>query len=697
MAGAGKVGSAAGEGARAAWVRAQAAAVDWPIDRVIFVLALGLFVGTRLIGLERFPIYFFTDEAIQAVHASDFVDNGFRDEQGRLFPTYFRNASYWNLSTSVYAQVIPTALFGHSVFVTRAVSALIALTAAAAVSLTLRDVFKVQAWWVAALFLAVTPAFFYHSRTAFETVLGASMYAWFLYFYLRYITQRGWNLYAALVFGALTFYSYAPLQLVVVTTGLALGLSNVRLHVQEWRTSLWSLALVLLLAAPYARFYFDQGEEPYLHLRTLESYWVEPGLSVGDKIDRFSDEYRLALTPSYWFGTRNTTDLVRHQMKGYGHISSWAAPFIFLGIGYCMRRIRSAPHRALLISLALAPLGAALVHIQITRALVMVIPAALLAGLGAALVIDWLGRRIWYEVVAAATFTLFLFGGAYMLTDSLRNGSTWYDDYGLFGMQYGARQVSAEVSEQLEASPGRQVVLSPSWANGTDVTMRFLLVDEWRLQLRSIEDYRRERLPIAADTIFILPPWEYQAAADDPRFTLTVLKTLPYPDGRPGFYVTQLAYSAEADEIFAREQEDRSRPVVTALIIDAAPATVTHSPLDIGTLEGMFDHDTFTLGRTAGANPMVVDIMFDTPRTFTSVTLQLRTVRHVKVVAQVYGTEGGDPQEYIFTRDPLWEEETVIELPLPDAPTAPRIRLEIHDLNSPPGNANVHVREIELR
>jgi len=54
-------------------------------------LALGVYLLVRLIGLASYPIYFFTDEAVQTVLAADFVKAGFRDFLGHFFPTYFQN------------------------------------------------------------------------------------------------------------------------------------------------------------------------------------------------------------------------------------------------------------------------------------------------------------------------------------------------------------------------------------------------------------------------------------------------------------------------------------------------------------------------------------------------------------------------------------------------------------------------------
>jgi len=149
-----------------------------------FILSLAVYLLTRMIRLPDFPIFFFTDEAIQTQHAADLVANGFRDPQGIFLPTFFENGGQYNLSLLVYVQVIPTILFGKSVWVTRGTSAVLSLFAPIFLGLTLRDHLNRRLWWTAPLLLAITPAWFLHSRTAFETVLMVSMLAPFLFYYL---------------------------------------------------------------------------------------------------------------------------------------------------------------------------------------------------------------------------------------------------------------------------------------------------------------------------------------------------------------------------------------------------------------------------------------------------------------------------------------------------------------------------------
>src|SRR5215208_1911629 len=152
----------------------------------LFFLAVAIYLVTRLVGLTKFPIYFFTDEAIQSQSMLDLIKNGYRDLADTWFPTYFRNGEYYNLSLSVYLQWLPALLFGKSAVATRATSVFVTLLAAISTGLILRDVFKLKYWWAGTLFLSITPAWFLHSRTAFETAEFVALYAGTLYAYLLY-------------------------------------------------------------------------------------------------------------------------------------------------------------------------------------------------------------------------------------------------------------------------------------------------------------------------------------------------------------------------------------------------------------------------------------------------------------------------------------------------------------------------------
>ena len=209
---------------------------DGPTPRqnlIFFGLTLAVFLATRLWGLERFPIFFFCDEAVQTVQAARLAANGMRDERGALLPTYLRNTEFYNLSVGVYLQVLPERLLPRSVFVARAVPIVVLFSAMAAVGLMLRDFLRLRFWWVGVLALSGFPGWFLHTRIAFELMLATAFYVWFLYFYLRYRSGRPRAAYAAAVFGALTFYGYNTFQPVIAVTALALLVVDASWHWQQ--------------------------------------------------------------------------------------------------------------------------------------------------------------------------------------------------------------------------------------------------------------------------------------------------------------------------------------------------------------------------------------------------------------------------------------------------------------------------------
>src|SRR5215216_5322282 len=304
-----------------------------------------------------------------------------------LFPTYFRNGDYYNIGFSVYLQWLPVVLFGKSALATRAMSVFVTLIAAVSVGMMLRDVFKLKYWWTGTLFLSITPAWFLHSRTAFETAEFVAFYAGTLCSYLYYRHRSPRYLYLTIFLGALAFYTYSPAQIIIPLTAIGLVISDWRYHWENRRTLLKGLALTAMMALPYVRSAINIPNVPFAQLRILFSYWFE-AIPSSAKIGRYVSEFGIGLSPWYWY-TPNGTDLSRHLMKGYGNILITTLPFALLGTAHTLRNLRLPAYRTILIALLLSPAAAALVQISITRTLIFVIPAALLTAIGLDQVLGW--------------------------------------------------------------------------------------------------------------------------------------------------------------------------------------------------------------------------------------------------------------------------------------------------------------------
>ncbi len=680
----------------------------------LFLLALAIYLLTRLIGLAEFPIYFFTDEAIQSQQAVDLVARGFFDSSGTFLPTYFENGGQFNLSVSVYAQVIPMLIFGKQVFVTRATAVLITLTAAVSLGLVLKEAFQSRFWWLGPLLLAAMPAWFLHSRTAFETTLMASFYAGFLYFYLRYRNGCPKALYPALILGALAFYSYSPGQVIMVVTGLMLLAADARYHWQHRQTALRGLGLLLVLALPYLRFSLTQGGAQFQHLALLNSYWVQP-LPLVQKVGIYLVRYLKGLNPFYWFWPNPSLieslwpqltlpawlfsaqgDLARHTMPGYGHLFWASFPFWLAGLVRCIRRFRDPAHRTLLLASLAAPSGAALVDWGITRGLVFVIPATLITALGVELAAAW-AQTQWPKLrnsLAAWVLFLSLAGFSFgMLADALQNGPTWTTDYGLGGMQSGARQVFPRAAEIARADPETSVFVSSTWANGSDVLLRYFADDLPNLQMGNINAWGQDYRPLDRRMLFVMTGDDLDYIRHSGKFIdVTIEETIPYPDGTDGFYFVRLDYVPEIRAILAAESTARQALVPDEVLIEGQTVQVEHSVLDMNEIDQAFDGDLTTLIRTLEANPLKILLHFTEPIQLQGAAL---TIGGPPTRVTLTAYRAGEKLESVFAEVGPATVTREIELRFDEALTADEIRMEVLSVND--GEiSHVHLWEVVL-
>lgn len=593
------------------------------LENLLFFLAILVYLVTHFVGLEKYPIYFFTDEAIQTVSAEEFVERGCKGSDEQLFPTYFLNSYQYNLGTSVYWQVIPYLIFGKSIFVTRAASMLATALAAVWLGLIFKYAFGSTRAWLVVMLLSIAPAWFLHSRTAFETSLASSLFVGFLYYYLRYRQGDIRKIYLAVILAALTFYAYSPIRMVVGVIAILLFFSDLKYHFQHRKQVGLAFGLTVLCAVPMLRFQLVHPDETLQHLRVLNSYWIQ-NIPLSEKLLNFGKEYFAGLNPIYWFFA-NDHDLARHQMDGYGHLLWIMLPFVLLGLGLVLFRFRQSVYRVVFFTLLAAPSGAALAQLGITRALVMIIPLTLLAAIGLNWLLEWVVHR-WSK--ASRAFDLGIFGclagfNIFLCVQALTAGALWYQDYGLAGMQYGARQLVTTINEYLNIHPDAKILVSPSWANGTDTTMRFFYEGEPPFQMGSIEGYFNEHRAIT-DTLFVMIPEEFRLVQESGKFQdIQIEETIPYPNGQPGFYFVRLDYVENIDDILAKEKAARQILQEETLLVQGVMTDVSYSYLDMGSMDKIFDGDDLTLIRTFEANPLRVNLAWDSPRTIKGVSVRI--------------------------------------------------------------------------
>ncbi len=664
-----------------------------PFDLLLFLLALLIYALTRFIQLEDFPIYFFTDEAVQTILAADFVRDGLHGYDHVLLPTYFENSFLFNLSVSVYLQVIPYLIFGKSIFITRAVPALITLTAAGALSLTLKRIFALRYWWLGSLLLAITPAWFLHSRTAFEATLFVSFLAWFLYFYLLYRKENPAYIYAAIVFGALAFYSYRGGQIVLMGLTILLLISDFQYHKRQNHVLIRGMVLAILLSLPYIRFQLQHGGETYFQLRLMESVLFQD-IPVVEKAQALTENYLKGLDPRYWYNPE-LDESPRHFMRGYGHILILTAPFALLGLFQTLRKIKTSEYRTILMVAITAPLGGVFVAPGITRNLSFILAAVIFTAIGIIMIGQWLERWLPYKLLAAAIFTLMSLTAFAMTRDALVNGPTWYDDYGITGLQFGGKQVFTQVEYLSNEEPDTTIYVSPTWANGTDIIKRFFIPEDLNVRMGNVTRFLEEMGDLNSQMLFVIPEFEYNDIVDDEKLdNIHIEQIITYPDGRPGFYFVRMEYSPNALAIFAAEEEERNRPRVEALDLNGEMVQIQHPYLDMGEISHIFDGDTFTLARVYKANPAVFTLSYPAPRFLMGLRATTGSM-DFQICVRLYSATSEEIGSYCEAfYDQPDDPTVVIQFDHPNSDIAV-VEIEILSLEGA-DPYKIHVRELEL-
>ncbi len=677
------------------WLRQLA---DRPLANLpltLFVASGVVYLAIHLIGLLNFPIYFFVDEAASTIQAADFVTNNFHDFRGELFPTFFQNGGQFSLGTTVYLQVIPYILFGKSEWVVRFVTVLVSLLAVLWVGLILRDIFKKSYWWSGVMLLGLAPAWFLSSRTGFECPLMVTLYAGFIYYYLLYRLKNPRYLFASLVLGGLAFYAYTPGQVIIVVTGLLLLISDWRYHWQQRKTSLLGLGLIVVLAIPLARFIIMHPNDYTGRLGMYGSYLAGDG-TVLQKIGSYLSKWLSGLNPFYYFFA-NDQNLPVYTMKGYGLILWPMLPFAALGSWQMLKRIRQSEYRLLLLAILAAPTGAALVAIDSNRVQAILIPVILLIAIGLEACLEWVkrNRRVSETALSFGLFLVLSIWSGLMLRDVLANGPTWFTNYGLDGMQYGARQVFSAAQTYQNAHPDVQIYISPNWTFQSNVLERFFLPDNTPIKMGTVDAYIENVQPEIDQTLFVLTPADDQKVVDSGEFKeITPELVIPYPDGKPGFYFARLQYRDDIQQIMAAIVEKRHQLVYGSINLNGEEVRVGYPKLDVGPIDHAFDGNPDTLIKTSEANPLTIELDFPQPRQLSGVTVRVGS-EPVKVTVYLSTSDNAQPLQ-LSTEVGQVNGYKEIPLDFGTPVMVQSLRLEVLDVLVPEPT-NVHVWEITLR
>ncbi|HCQ30898.1 TPA: hypothetical protein DIU27_00750 [Candidatus Collierbacteria bacterium] len=392
---------------------------------LIIALAVGTFL--RLWMLSSVPNGLTWDEAAIGYNAYSLLKTG-RDEHGALLPIVFKSFGDYKPGAYIYLTVPSVAIFGLNEFAIRFPSALAGILAIFGIYLLTNEILSIiqkkktnnsepitnnsQIASFAALALALSPWHVHFSHGAWEVNVFTTLTIFALYYFLRFVKGKS-SLYPTLFFAC---FSLAMYQAAKLLTPLVYLLFVTLFWKEFWHqlTKYFGLKKILSLF-PFVLFglwiffgslFGSAGNR----LTTLSIFNYKPGLSAETKatdnqnsvsLDLFHNQKELSarlvlsrylyhFSPEVLF-YEGSIVTERGHLPGLGALNPLEFIWLVLGLIWLVKSLspgsHDTPDRSTILILGLlliAPIPASLTLAEFStvRALFMVVPLAIISGIG---------------------------------------------------------------------------------------------------------------------------------------------------------------------------------------------------------------------------------------------------------------------------------------------------------------------------
>ena len=360
----------------------------FPAWALLALLASTAFLYSSQLG--RSPVYLNSDEAMFAVQAHAIATSG-RDNHGRLLPVYFQmNENVWYQPAVVYAMAPFLVFFEPTAPIVRLPTVLVGMLVLVLVyRLALAVGLRSDAALAAPAILALTPAFFMHSRLACDYLFPLPFVLTWTLCLLHYLrTQRTRSLVMATTALGLGFYTYVASMVMMPMYG---ALTLVILGLHERRRAAKSVAIALgtglIFLLPLAMWMWRHPE----FLRTFIDRYLGRGANAAELVlaeGMFTRVrvYASFFEPSYLFEVAQSS--VMSSTYTTGIFLAGVQILMAAGAYHMLRNRRGWPVALVLLGFLTAPAAASLVDERYAtdRALALLPFGALIAAYG----VEWL-------------------------------------------------------------------------------------------------------------------------------------------------------------------------------------------------------------------------------------------------------------------------------------------------------------------
>jgi hypothetical protein len=280
-----------------------------------------------------------------------------------------------------------------------------------------------------------------------------------------------------------------------------------------------------------------------------------------------------------------------------------------------------------------------------------------------------------------------------MLRDSLVNGPRWFHNYGIDGMQWGSSQVFTAAREYAVKHPTTQVSISPNWTFTSEILRRFYVSDVSNIIIGTADAYMSDVKPGIENVLFVLTPDDYNKTVNSGWFkTPQIEMIIPYPDGKPGFYFMRLQYRDDIEQIAAAAKAELLRLVEQDITLNGEQVHVSYSPLDMGPIDNAFDGNLGTLVKTAGANPLVIELEFPSVHQMNSLTVKVGS-EPVQVTVTLTDNNGATLGKFVQNAEGNVNGYKEVTVDFGGVMAVKKLRFELWDIDAPTPS-NVHAWEI---
>jgi hypothetical protein len=599
------------------------------IQLCLLVIAYAGYLAATFFKLPAFPPYFFCDEAIAGVDAWSMWQTG-RDYRGQPWPIFFHGLGEYALSLSVYLQIPFVALLGLDEIAVRARAAVMSVLGLVSISFLFVNAKGTSRLWLLPVLLVSSTFWYLHSRAGFEYMDATACYFTAIAALVLACStnKQRWGHIAGVMFGA-CFYAYTPARGWTVSLLAALAILALFDRRLPWRMLIRITAVCFITLIPLL---WIQYKHPEITMQRFQAIRGERIYTLPFQTVLFNtiSNYAYVLNPHYWF-FRTENLHPRHSLPGFSLIPSWLFPLWCIGVATLLWGWRRLSNRMLAACILTTPLTASLFEISTARCFPVGVGYVLLCAFGADAVLRTLPRL--FSPLSAVAMCLYAgWFVVYTQTKALYS----YPFYGMYGIQYGARQLYDWVKDKSRTESDIRIINSTF--NSGDAFLQFFLSPEQRRRVTIIEPLRicQGRDQWSDSTLFVFPTgwFESEPPGTCPLFEKEVVDIIRDPKGQPLLEAIRLKHSPAVEEWFTKLKNERLALKVDDVVINGMAAKFEHTKIAWGTIAGFFDGDSGTRARTDDINPGVFAVRFaETP--VAEVGVRLDNTRNAQIRVEV--------------------------------------------------------------